>query len=348
MRQVLLASIILLTPFLTCAGEATTEDGDITLSLKGPIQIKANDGKYSAKIGGRLMWDYNYAELNGEADEDEFSVRRARIYLSGNVDDWSYKLQFNIGNNNGGTPEDLYIRYNGWGKKAVVTVGKQKEPFGLEFLESSNNISFLERSAIIEAYAPQRQQGMLFSGEQGKVTYAMGVFEDDTSGDGAAFTGRVTYNPIKSSNEVLHLGLAHSNRANDLDMTGLELAYSNGPYHIQSEYMTSNNMDVKSSGLYVQAGWIITGESRPYKGGVFKRVAPGGTAGAWEVVVRYEDGDGNYADQELGTTDASTFGVGINYYVNSLMRIGLTYTDARDNLSDDTGSELRARLQIAL
>lgn len=348
MRKTFMLSTLLFIPSLATASDLSTDGSDLIINVKGPIELKTSDGEFSAKIGGRLMWDYNYAELNGEADEDDFSVRRARLYLSGNVSDWSYKIQFNVGNNNGGTPEDLYIQYNGWGKKAVLTVGKQNEPFGLEQLESSKDISFLERSAISEAYAPGRQNGLLFSGQQGDMTYALGVFEDDSNGDGSAITGRLSYSPIHSSDEVLHLGLAYSNRAADVDMTGLEFAYSNGPYHLQSEYVSSNNMNVSAQGIYVQAGWIITGETRPYKGGIFKRVKPAGTKGAWEVVLRYEDGDGAYSDQELGLTDATSYGIGLNYYMNNTIRIGVTYTDAEDKLSDDTGSEFRARLQIAL
>lgn len=340
--------VLLLIPNILLAGVVTTDGSDLVVNLKGPIEIKTSDDNYSIKLGGRLMWDYNYAELNGEADEDDFSIRRARLYLSGNVNDWSYKLQFNIGNGNGGTPEDLYIRYNGWGKQAVVTVGKQKEPFGLEFLESSNHISYLERSAIIEAYAPQRQEGILFSGQRGDITYALGVFEDDSVGDGAAVTGRVTYNPIRTSEQVLHLGLAHSNRAADVDMTGVELAYAQGPYHVQTEFMSSDNQGVSSDGLYVQAGWIITGETRPYKNGVFKKIKSGNSSGAWEVVVRYEDGEGNYSDQELGTTDATSYGIGVNYYANQFIRVGATFTEAEDNLNDNDGSEFRVRLQVAL
>jgi len=338
----------MLLPSFLLAGNVSTNENDIVVNIKGPIEITSSEGHYSAKLGGRIQWDYNYAELNGVADEDDFSIRRARLYLSGNVKDWSYKVQFNVGNNNGGLPEDLYIRYNGWGKQAVLTVGKQKEPFGLESLESSKDISYLERSAITEAYAPGRNEGIQFSGQQGDVTYAVGIFEDDSVGDGAAVTGRVTYSPIKSSDQVLHLGLAYSNRAADVDMTGVELAYSKGPYHLQAEYVTSDNLGVSSDGLYVQAGWIITGETRPYKSGVFKRVKPGGSSGAWEVVVRYEDGDGNYSDEELGNTDATSYGIGLNYYINNIIRVGVTYTDAKDNLSNDTGSEFRSRLQIAL
>jgi len=347
-RHSFIFSLLFLVPNFLLAGVVTTDGSDLVVNVKGPIEIKTSDGNYSVKLGGRIQWDYNYAELNGVADEDDFSIRRARLYLSGNVKDWSYKVQFNLGNNNGGTPEDLYIRYNGWGKQAIVTIGNQNEPFGLEQLESSKDISYLERSAVTEAYVPGRQEGILFSGQRGDITYALGVFEDDIAGDGTAVTGRVTYAPIKSTDHVLHFGVAHSNRSEDVDITGLEVAYARGPYHIQSEFISSEESDISRDGLYVQAGWIITGETRPYKSGVFKRVKPGNTSGAWEVVVRYEDGDGAYSDEELGSTDATSYGVGINYYLNKFIRIGATFTDAKDNINDDEGREFRVRIQIAL
>jgi phosphate-selective porin OprO/OprP len=347
-RHAFIFCVLLLIPNILLAGVVTTDENDVVVNIKGPIDIKTSDGNYSAKLGGRIQWDYNYADLNGVADEDDFSIRRARLYLSGNMNDWSYKVQFNVGNNIGGTHEDLYIRYNGWGKQAVVTIGNQKEPFGLEQLESSKDISYLERSAVTEAYAPGRREGILFSGQRCDITYALGVFEDDGVDDGTAVTGRVTYAPIRSANQVLHLGVAHSNRDKDVDITGIEVAYAKGPYHIQSEFISSEENDVNREGLYVQAGWIITGETRPYKKGVFKRIKPGNSSGAWEVVLRYEDGDGAYSDEELGSTDATSYGVGVNYYLNQFIRIGATFTDAKDNTNGDDGSEFRARIQIAL
>ena len=339
---------LLFLPHFLLADVFTTNGNDVVVNIKERIEIESSDGNYSAKLGGRIQWDYNYAELNGVVDEDDVSTRRARFYLSGNVNDWSYKAQFNLGNGNGGTHEDLYIRYKGWGKQAVVTIGNQNEPFGLEQLESSKDISYLERSAVTEAYAPGRQKGIVFSGQRGDMTYALGVFEYDDVNDGTAMTGRVTYAPIKSANEVLHFGVAHSNRDEDLDITGLEVAYAIGRYHIQSEFISSKENNASREGLYVQAGWIITGEKRPYKNGIFKRVKPGNSSGAWELVVRYEDGDGAYSDEELGSTDATSYGVGINYYINNFIRIGATFTDAKDNINNDNGSEFRIRLQIAI
>lgn len=330
-------------------GEVTTSGEDLQLNLKGPIEIKTTDGTMSAKLGGRIQWDYNYAEANGDADEDAFDIRRARMYLSGHVNDWAYKINYNIGNGNGGTPEDVYIRYTGWGKGAQLTVGRQNEPFGLEVLTSSKDNSFLERSAFSEAYGPFRSDGIQISGADGDLTYAVGLFEDDETGsDGSAITGRVTYVPYQTDDSLVHVGAAYTDRSGGVNRYGLEAAYVQGPYHIQTEYMNGDTTGADSSGIYVQAGWVITGEVRPYSSGIFKRITPNERTGAWEVVLRYDEGQGDFGDVELGSTDASAYGIGVNYYINSIIRTGITYTKADDNDSDQDGSEFRARLQIAL
>ncbi len=330
------------------AGTVTSDGPDLVLKTKGGLEVKTADGKNSFKLGGRIQYDYNQSELNSETDEDEFDVRRARLFTSGVIGNWAYKAQFNIGDGNGGTAEDLYIRYNGLGKGAVVTAGKQKMPFGLEELTSSKDISFLERSAITEAYAPGRQEGLQLSGVNGDFTYAVGGFEDDESGDdGFGFAARGTYAPINESGRVVHLGLAYKDMAEDIDAVGVEAAAVMGPFHAQAEYVSEDNQGDDLDGYYLQLGWVITGETRPYKKGVFKRVKPSDSAGAWEVILRYEDGDGDYGDVELGATDASSYGIGINWYANNYVRIGATYSEGDDNNDNDDGSEFRARIQLA-
>ena len=140
---------------------------------------------------------------------------------------------------------------------------------------------------------------------------------------------------------------AYLDDGHESDAFGIEAAAVSGSFHIQAELDdgTINGNDV--NGFYVQAGYILTGETRPYKGGKFKRVKPDGKAGAWEVVARYEDGDGNYSDIELGRTDATSYSLGVNYYANSNIRIGVNYTDGEDNLSNDDGNEFRVRLGFA-
>jgi phosphate-selective porin OprO/OprP len=112
-----------------------------------------------------------------------------------------------------------------------------------------------------------------------------------------------------------------------------------GPFHIQAEYVDAEFGGDDLSGYYVQAGYVLTGETRPYSGGKFKRVKPEAKTGAWEVVARYEDGDGDYSDIELGRTDATAYTLGLNWYAHENLRLGVNY-------SDDDGNEFRVRFQL--
>ncbi|NNJ71710.1 MAG: ATPase, partial [Enterobacterales bacterium] len=303
------------------------------------------------QIGGRIQWDYNHSELNGVTDEDDFNTRRARIYAKGNIgDDWSYKAQFNIGNNNGGTPEDLYITYGGWGKAAKVSIGNQRVVFGLEDFTSSNDITALERSGITEQYGVARQNSVRLHGQIGDAYYSVSAFEDDgaPSNDDFGLSGRVAYVPVKSDDMLIHVGAGFTQRGGDREAVGLEFAANFGAFHVQSEYFDESQAGTDRDGYYIQAGWLLTGETRPYKDGKFKRVKPNADSGAWEVFVRMEEGDGNHSDIELGRVDASAYTLGVNWYVANNVRLGMNYSDGDSNEagSVDSGEEFRVRLQL--
>ncbi|MEO0368536.1 MAG: porin [Pseudomonadota bacterium] len=338
MKTKLIASTVAALALVAGNAQAETK-----VSTKGGLKVTSGDYKF--EFGGRIMYDYNKAEENGIVDEDDFDLRRGRIFAKGNIaKDWAFKTQFNV---DGSGVEDLYLRYTGWGKSAQLTFGNQKMPFGLEELTSSKDISVLERSAITERYAVGRAEGVQLHGSLGKQSsYGIGLFADDTDDSDWGVAARYTYAPILTDTSVLHFGIAYKDIADDSAL-GLEAAASTGPFHIQAEYVDGEEgSDDDLSGYYIQAGYILTGESRPYKGGKFKRVAPGGEGGAWEVVARYEDGDGSHSDIELGTTDASAFTLGLNYYPHKNIRIGINYTDGEDNLSNDEGEEFRVRFQL--
>ena len=344
-RSAVLLALTTIPAFQTRAAEAITDGPDLIIGTKGGLSVKTVDGDYSVKLGGRLMYDYDHTETNGVTTKDAFEVRRARLFVSGRVRNWAYKMQFNIGNGQGGEPEDLYARYSGFGRQANMTIGRQKEPFGLEALISSKDLSILERNALTEAHAPARNYGVQLSGQSGDITYGVGVFQDDGS-DNTALTGRVTYSPIKTKTRVVHVGAAYSHRSSDVERRGLEFAAVRGPFHFQSEYVTAEDSGAGSDAFYMQAGWVVTGESRPYKDGGFKRVGPRGDRGAVEVAVRYVDGDGKYRDEGLGTTDGTSWGIGLNYYMTGNVRLGLSYNDSRDNVANATGTEIRGRVQF--
>ena len=323
----------------------TANAEEVVVSTKNGLKI--SNGENSIAIGGRIQYDYNKAELNGETDEDEFDIRRSRIYVKGNIGtDWAFKTQFNT---NGSGVEDLFLTYKGWGKGANVTIGNYIQPFGLEQNTSSKDITILERSSATERFALGRQEGAKLHGGFGNSTYALSVFTSDVveeeAGEEKGFAGRYTYAPIKTDSTVVHVGIAYRTIEDDSAL-GLEAAASAGPFHIQGEYFDAYEGDQNINGYYVQAGYVLTGEQRPYKGGIFGRVKAANKTGAWELVARIEEGDGSYGDIELGNMDATAYTIGLNWYANNNVRFGVNYTDGESNVSDDDGSEFRMRFQL--
>ncbi|KZZ12783.1 MULTISPECIES: OprO/OprP family phosphate-selective porin [Thalassolituus] len=333
------------------------EKDDLIIKVGGGLMAQEKEIKF--QTGGRLQWDYNLAKKNGETDESDIHVRRARIYVKSTVGDWSLKSQFNIDQasetddgareDSGGTVEDLYITYEGFGKPAKISVGHQRVEFSLEDYTSSNDNTFLERSAVTEAYSVGRLAGIQVKGDIDGLHYGVGLFEDGedkTEASEMFLAARVAY-AADIDGGLVHVGLGSHNQGEDTLTAGLELAGVFGPLHAQAEYMQRSIDDADDlAGSYVQVGYVLTGETRPYKAGKFKRIKPASSKGAYEVVVRATQGDGNYSDTELGATEASEIGIGLNYYANNNVRLGMSYSVAEGDATSDEGQEFRARAQF--
>ena len=349
-----LNTTLLLTLLLGTAS-ANAQEG-VEVSTKGGLKVTSGD--FSVEIGGRIQYDYNRSELNGEVDEDDFDARRARLFVSGKVgDDWEYKVNWNV---EGDGFEDLYLRYAGWGSAAVLTLGNQHQAFTLSQLISSKDVGISERPGIVERYLIGRRESVQLHGNFGKFNYAGGFFKEEGTDEDNGFAARATYAPILTDSSTLHFGVSYKD-TEEQDAIGLEVAAVSGPFHIQAEYFDADEVveieddagdvigsfDESIDGFYVQAGYVFTGEVRPYKKGTFGKIKPESASGAWEAVVRYEDGDGGFGDIELGDTDATAYAVGLNYYLNDYIRINGSYQFGDSNVTEDDGEEFRVRFQVA-
>lgn len=359
--------INVLTGMIACSVAWHAQAADTTFNLTadgGGIKVSNADKTINFQVGGRLQYDFDATRSDDNGvDTQDFDVRRARLDVKGNAGDWGYKIQFNVAESDGsqgGSAEDLYVQYSGFGKASVLTIGKQQEAFGLERVESDNDTASLERSAVTELLTPVRSAGVSVSGSGARWSYSGGIYEGQ--GDGRddfarlAFTGRATWSPYLAGTTVFHLGASYMNRPGsaalaDLVVYGLEGAYSQGPFHVQAEYLSGERGEQDLDGGYLEAGWTLTGEARPYAGGAFGRVAPAGRVGAWEVVARYEAGDGNYTDVGLTPVqiyDGRQYTAGLNWYATRNARFGLSYMhgEAKDITGHRfEGSEVRTRFQ---
>lgn len=160
-----------------------------------------------------------------------------------------------------------------------------------------------------------------------------------------------------------HLADPHLNTgelpADAVDLWAAEAALVLGPFSVQGEFMRADasfmpeHRDVTFFGLdkmfrledrhfdgyYVQAGWFLTGEHRPYDraAGVFDRVVPRhpfqpgeGGWGAWELAARYETlnlDDFDFRGGVIGG-NGDTLTIGLNWYMTANTRLMLNYVKA--------------------
>lgn len=209
------------------------KDGSVKESGFG---YKSADGNNEINLTGRLHFDLrkidnNFgttADRDAGSESDRFSLRRARIGVTGVLNkDINYELITNLVGSNANLLD------TGWANYAVspefqVRVGKFKQPYGMETLTSSNNISFMERS-YQDQIAPGKQFGAMLHGEAKAFNYAASIYQtgfdrsSNQMGVGPEAAARLTTDIAKAFNfgadSVLHIGLAAT--AGKLEVTPL-------------------------------------------------------------------------------------------------------------------------------
>ena len=180
-----------------------------------------------------------------------------------------------------------------------------------------------------------------------------------------AVPGRATFAPMMSEDgsEVLHVGASFTTRGTDTNLAlgggydddtrfAVEAAYVTGPLSLQFEYLnaawsgagTAADLDV--DGVSVQAGYMLTGETRQYSRGSFGGVVPdsewsgfgGDGTGAWEAAIRWAQTN----VERNGVVDAGLdqIDVGINWYLNQHSRFmaGVSIFGGDDNTGGSLGA----------
>ena len=228
---------------LVMKGVLTEEEGKLinkghTSKTKVAPVVKEKDGAFilesaneanSIQLTGRMHLDYRASSLDAmdlgpsaRGDDrdtasmaDQFELRRARLGVKGKfAKDFKYEV---VGNLPGTATVD--IAYFDWAKYDAFQIrgGKFKQPFGLEELISSNNMTMMERS-YLDQTVPAKKIGLQVMGAPAKgLTYALSTFQNsdverDIHGDGyASGAGRFTFNFAESMGDkesVMHVGLS--------------------------------------------------------------------------------------------------------------------------------------------
>jgi phosphate-selective porin OprO/OprP len=232
----------------------------------GSFTLESANGRNSIGLTGRMHFDYRDSDIDGgdlgghstlRTDDrdtaslaDQFELRRARIGIKGKfAQDFKYEIVTNLP---GTASLDVgfldFAKYN----QVQIRVGKFKQPFGLEELISSNNITMMERS-YLDQTVPGKKQGLQVMGTPTTgMTYAGSIFQNndterDISADGkASMAGRATLNfaEIMCNKEmVMHLGIA-----------GLDSTYAVGPTSSSQTEKSASGSTVGTISSFRSAG----------------------------------------------------------------------------------------------
>ena len=282
---------------------------------------------------------------------------------------------------------DNYFKFNA-GKAHEFRLGQVKTPVGLdESATSSAATVFIERAAPANAIYEGRRIGADWTWAIDKQwRLNLGYFSGgDLNGlnEGHTAAGRVVFAPRSEEGDVLHFGLAASREERDdstarirtrpeagitdvrlvdsgslidadrIDRVGLEAAWQRGPWVAQAEWLTANAQrdtaaDYRAEGAYVQASWMLTGETKPYKGTAFGNPKPARAAGAVELGLRYSTLD--LDDGLVAGGVQHDWTLGANWYLTRYFKFQANYvhvdSDRRGvELSPDV-FEMRAQLSF--
>ncbi len=334
--------------------------------------LSANTWAKDIKISGDLMLDHDSFESGFIEDGDESQslseLRRARLsFKTKVVDNWQAKLKVDF-SDSGIKIKDAYIKYKGW-DWAGLTIGEQKEGFGLEKLAHSRDAIMIERSLVTTALAPGRSLGINFDGGASSYNWQLGYYQPDESESSTAVTGRLAWLPWRQDNELVHLGLAFSERdlngsdfrlnekmevhlsdsliegetllADKTSLQGIEFLWQHSGFTTMAEWQQAtvtdiNNTDYDYQGGYVQFSYQLSGGNRNYKKGELGAV----TTPGWEFTSRY-------SQFELieEAREAQIYSIGVNYTVNKQLKFMADFIKAKQF---EVGSESELSNAVSL
>lgn len=398
LHAIILAALTL--PLVAQAQEASESTAVVSAGPKG-FSLKSADGKNQLRLRALLHLDGRYLPDDDAGVIDTFQATRVRPIFEGTVAEiFDFRLMPDFGQGRS-VIQDAYVtaRFN---PAAQLTVGKFKSPVGLERLQSSNDLKWVQRG-YPTSLAPNRDIGLQLGGElaDGRFSYQAALlngandgsssdsFSDADVNDDKEWALRVFAHPFADSDSFalrgLGLGIAgsYTDQAGDAidpllpsfrtpgqatffryrdegatpgtiadgERTRIapQLYYYFGGLGVIGEY-TEVSQDVSRivpTGLredtvdteawQLAASYFLTGEEAAFRG--FKPKSTfslsDGTWGAFEVVARVQSlsvgdeafagGADSFADPLAAASQADSWGVGVNWYLNENVKWLLDY-----------------------
>ncbi len=193
-----------------------------SLGLNGLI-IRSADSNFLMNVHGYVQADARFYENQHNPANDTFLLRRVRPIIEGTVfDRFDYRFMPDFGSGNVSSSsagnnallDDAYVNARLW-PEAQVQVGKFKSPVGLEHLQSTAELLFLE-TGFATQLTPNYDLGAEIHNNlfNSPINYAIGIFngaidaassDADTTDEGKDVAGRLFFQPfIRTDHDALN------------------------------------------------------------------------------------------------------------------------------------------------
>ncbi len=245
---------------------------------KVPLGVEARNGKllFQSQDGDFQWWFDSRIQVDGaiyNENKNEMSngiiLRRATFALKAVLwRDWQAEFDMDFAEDVDTDPQtdwrDMWIQYTAPKLDLSLRVGNFKEPFGMERLNSSRLLTFLERSAVSNAIPLGRRIGISarYWTDFGQVTAAVMGHELGTRVDkgqqdeGYSTNLRVSVAPINNFGNNFHVGLAGSYKIPDvtseLRLNTIEISARTETYVFNPKFLHTG--DISDVNYYTRYG----------------------------------------------------------------------------------------------
>ena len=357
------------------------------IETKGGIKVTSADKQFEASIGGRIHFDAYAFDRDIADTTGTTEFRRTRLTLSGKAMGWDYKIENDFsGSSPTDGYRDVFIAKSALGGKFTIGHFKPYRSME-ELTSSNEITMMERPFASATGIYNGRQFAQGIGYLRGADNYTIGatVFNlrnaAGSRNEGMGAAARVTFAPINNDNNTLHFGVSGSTEnlnkgsanvtavanyagrrgpsqtiatttgtsGDSVETFGLEAAASFGPMFLQSEYAKAKygaplgrDQDVET--FYVMGSWMLTGHHKPYKSATGVFGSPKLTdKGAWELTARYD----TIENKDVANREATSTTLGLNYYINSNVRLMFNYTRGENEVTGDETGQYALRTQFS-
>jgi len=326
-RTLLKAVGLVLAAAILIPGPARAEepkDSPVVTALKS-LRLSAYAQVYAA------AWD---------EDTDTFSLRRARIALSGElVKNLRFRLNFDVVKSPALLDAEVEFEPS---KIAGLKFGQFRLPFSLESINSTADLDMVNRTSVVDALAPGRDNGssgrdigVALYGSYSVVEYMFGLFngaginKTDTNSH-KDWSGRVVLRPVKflSVGGSLYRGKQSPTADDPLvrrDKEGLEAVLVIKGFSLKSEYIHARDDTISKAGWYAQAGFFAV----PAK---------------LQALLRYDFLD---LDRAVPDDAKNVISLGVNWFIKGRTKLQVNYEIHRLEVGGGEKSGVLAQFQAA-